>query len=286
MQSIKIKIFTRSANIELYTYSQKLIECNYPKVRLCNTTADGYFYKMLSDIDCDVAINIDEDAFLTDQDALLDLVKYVVENDIANVGMPDGGMLYVRAFNPIITNPFFNILNLKLIREKFSLEEVMTFDYLKHKQELITRFPKQLLAFNENSFDCSDYEPFYPFFFWLAYNFKILYLRGEEHNDGISTILHNHENKPFLYHSWWSRVYDTDKFHRERIKSLISEVYTIRNKQFTISNSILLWRRGERYWQYFWNFGAGAWINRPIKKSPIHYLRRLKERISTNRRLL
>ena len=119
MNSSRIKIFTRSANIELYSYSKKLTGNKYPKVRLCNTTADGYFYEMLSDLECDVAINIDEDAFLIDEDALMDLVNYVVENNYANAGMPDGGMLQVRAFNPIITNPFFNVLNLKLFARNF-----------------------------------------------------------------------------------------------------------------------------------------------------------------------
>ena len=69
MHSLKIKIFTRSANIELYSYSKKLTGKKFPKVRLCNTTADGYFYEMLSDQDCDIAINIDEDAFLVNEEA-------------------------------------------------------------------------------------------------------------------------------------------------------------------------------------------------------------------------
>jgi hypothetical protein len=70
MNSLKVKIFTRSANIELYTYSKRTTGNKSPKVRLCNTTADGYFYQMLSDLDCDIAINIDEDAFLVDEAAL------------------------------------------------------------------------------------------------------------------------------------------------------------------------------------------------------------------------
>ena len=65
-------------------------------------------------------------------------------------------------------------------------------------------------AYTATGFDYDNYEPFYPFFFWLAHNFKTLYLHGVEHSDGISTILHNHDGKPFLYHSWWSRVYNTD----------------------------------------------------------------------------
>ena len=275
MQSIKIKIFTRSANIELYTYSQKLIECNYPKVRLCNTTADGYFYKMLSDIDCDVAINIDEDAFVIDKVALYSLVDYVIKNNYANAGMPDGGMLQVRAFNPIITNPYFNVLNLKLIREKFSIEKIQQFNYATHKEELVSKFPKEILAFDKGAFDCEDYEPYYPFFFWLAFNFKTLYLRGIEHKDGISTILHNQNGEPFLYHSWWSRVYDSDSYHHDRIKNLISEAYEIQNLRYKLSIYVKFKRCIERYWTYFWQCGIGAWVVRHIRKSPKHYINKI-----------
>lgn len=283
-KSLKIKIFTRSANIELYTYSKKLTGNKFPKVRLCNTTADGYFYEMLSDLECDVAINIDEDAFSIDEDALMDLVNYVVENNYVNAGMPDGGMLQVRAFNPIITNPFFNVLNLKLIREKFSLEEIQNFDYAAHKDELINNFPSELLAFENNGFNYDNYEPFYPFFFWLAQNFKTLYLHGVEHSDGISTILHNHDGKPFLYHSWWSRVYNTDSYHHKRIQALIHEAYALQGIPCKKSCVILLarkiefaWQNFKVDWEHFWILGKGAWLYRHIKKSPMHYIRRTKE---------
>ena len=284
MNSLKIKIFTRSANSELYTYSKRTTGNKFPKVRLCNTTADGYFYQMLSDLDCDIAINIDEDAFLVDEAALLDLVDYVIQNGYANAAMPDGGMLQVRAFNPVVTNPYFNVFNLKMIREKFSLEEIQNFDYKAHKEELIDKFPKELLNFENNGFDYDDYEPFYNFFFWLAYNFKTLYLVGTEHSDGISTVLHNHEGKPFLYHSWWSRVYNTDKFHHQRIQNLITEAYSLQGKVFKPLWWVVLLRKIEFAWQnfkikwnHFWILGKGAWFYRHIKKSPMHYIRRMKE---------
>lgn len=286
MNTLKIKIYTRSANIELYKYSKELVENNYPKVRLCNTTADGYFYRMLSDFDCDIAINIDEDAFLVDETALQELVDYVVENNYANAAMPDGGMLQVRAFNPIITNPFFNILNLKLIREKFTLEEIQSFDYIKNKAELIAKFPKELLSFENNGFDYDNYEPFYKFFFWIAYNFKTLYLVGTEHADGISTILHNHQGKPMVYHSWWSREYNTNSFQYQRIQKLIAEAYALRGIQFKPLMWVVVLRKIEFAWQnfkvawvYFWILGKGAWLYRHIRKSPMHYVRRLKEMI-------
>ena len=117
-KKIRIKIFTRSFSLELYTLSRTLYEgLEIPIVRLTDKSADGYFFSILKDTECDVAINIDEDAFLINPDALLELVNFVVEHNYANVGCPDGGMA-LRIFNPIITNPFFNVFNLKLIRTK------------------------------------------------------------------------------------------------------------------------------------------------------------------------
>ena len=117
-KKIRIKIFTRSFSLELYTLSRTLYEgLEIPIVRLTDKTADGYFFSILNDMECDVAINIDEDAFLINPDALLELVDFVVEHNYANAGCPDGGMA-LRIFNSIITNPFSNIFNIKLIRTK------------------------------------------------------------------------------------------------------------------------------------------------------------------------
>ena len=92
---LKIKVFTRSLNCELYHYSQKTLHCKYPQVRRLATTADGYLYDMVADTSCDIAINIDDDAFVTNEKALEDLVEYVIQNDIACCGMPDGGLTSV-----------------------------------------------------------------------------------------------------------------------------------------------------------------------------------------------
>ena len=120
LQDYRIKIFTRSMNYELYCYSQHLITLPFERIRLTNTTADGYLYKIMEWDDCDIAINIDEDAFVLDEKIILDLVEYVIDNDYANAGMADGCEVSIRRQNPIVTNPFFNVFNLKLIRTKYN----------------------------------------------------------------------------------------------------------------------------------------------------------------------
>ena len=241
-KKIRIKIFTRSFSLELYSLSRTLYEgLEIPIVRLTDKSADGYFFSILKDTECDVAINIDEDAFLINPDALLELVNFVVEHNYANVGCPDGGMA-LRIFNPIITNPFFNVFNLELIRTKFiSKKDVQAFHYESVKQEMKSQFPMDMLQSTYN-FDLLDYEPYYPFFFWLAYNFRTYYLPSQKHQDGISTILYNHQNQPICYHAWMARFYSMSSFvvrfiqkgagkQKLRIDNLIRESYAVRGVQ-------------------------------------------------------
>ena len=111
ISSLRIKFFCRSFDLRLYLLSKGLYESlGYECVRLTDQSADGYFYTMLKDNSCDIAINVDEDCFITNPDAVFSLVEYVIENGIANAGCPDGGGAVPRGANPIVTNPFFNIL--------------------------------------------------------------------------------------------------------------------------------------------------------------------------------
>ena len=94
MPAPRIKIYTRSFDLKLYRLAKGLFEGlrdaggnPIPCVRLTDQSADGYFYTMLRDRDCDVAVNIDEDAFLVDPQAALDLVGVLLEGGYANIVM-------------------------------------------------------------------------------------------------------------------------------------------------------------------------------------------------------
>ncbi len=212
---MKVKIFTRSFDLRLYRNASRLFDgigC-VAVVRLTDKTADGYFYSMLADEDCDIAVNIDEDAFITDPAAVNDLVVLMLREGYANIGCPDAGEGLPRSGNPKVTNPFFNILNLSLIRSKFDRSA--------------------LKAYTEH------YEPYYPFFLWLADNFKTLYLPARRHPDGTTTVLMDPQGRTICMHSWYARFYSMPDFivrrvqkdqgmQKQRIDSLIREVYTIR----------------------------------------------------------
>lgn len=240
MKDVRIKIFCRSFDLKLYQLSKGLYESwGFPCVRLTDQTADGYFYTMLKDTECDIAINVDEDCFITNKEAVLSLVEYVVENGIANAGCPDGGSWVPRGANPLVTNPFFNVFNLNLIREKFSKMAVCDFTYTAHKKEMMAVYPKNMLyAERKWNFDWIDYEPYYPFFLWQAYATKTLYLPNKRHEDGWTTILYNLNGEEMCRHTWFARFYSVPAFvvrhwqpsagaQQERINHIIDEAYAM-----------------------------------------------------------
>jgi len=107
-------------------------------------------------------------------------------------------------------------MNVAKIKKEFSLEEIIK-NYSSHNVEY-EKFAPQNLKNNRYAFDY--YEPYNPFFVWLTTNFKTLFLDASIHADGISTVLHDHVGEPFLYHSWFSRLYGKDIKHTERIENL------------------------------------------------------------------
>jgi hypothetical protein len=214
LSTFKIAVFTRSMNYSLYKLSDETILLPFKHYRLTYTTAQGYLDKII-EYDVDYAINIDEDAFVTNNDALFDLLKYCIKEKIVNCGFRDGGVLPIRFGNPLVTNPFFNILDVKTIRKNYSKSEINNF--FKKEIDYDSLIPKNLPFEYKIS---NNYEPFYPFFLWLNTNFKVLYLDAKQHDDNFSTILFNHKGQEMIFHSWFSRAYGVDQFHTNRINNL------------------------------------------------------------------
>ncbi len=225
----KIKIYCRSFSPELYRLSKALYPKGVETVRLTDRTADGYFYAMLRDRECDIAINIDEDAFVTDPEAVMALAMRVWEDGWANAGTSDCGPGCPRSHNPIVTNPFFNILNLRLIREKYQGPgQIRAFDYHPVREQMKAAFLEQVHEPLNGDFGIYDFEPYYSFYLWLAYNFKILYLPSRRHSDGMSTILSDGSGHDLCLHSWMARKYKVQMDQTYRIDSLINEAYGLR----------------------------------------------------------
>lgn len=214
----KIKFFTRSFDLKLYRLSNTLYQGAVyndeivPCVRLTDQSADGYFYTMLKDKECDIAINVDEDAFITDLDAVMNLVALMEKEGYANIGYSDGEAATTHR-DKTVTNPFFNILNLKLLRTKFNKPQIVR--------------------------NLSDAEPYYAFFRWMASQFKTLYLPCEKYKDGITTVAKDLSGNTICLHTWFSRFYSTPSFivkriepsqgmQKKRIDEVIADAYSIR----------------------------------------------------------
>ena len=212
----RIKVYTRSMNDVLYHKSMALCSLPYEKVRLRNTSADGYLYQVIADTEADWVVNIDEDAFISNIDALQRLIGYCMENDYVNCGMPDGGVVHLRDGNPLVTNPYLNILNTKAIREQFDISKL-------NESPNQARFTQTDLLVGAHDFSATNVEPYYPLFIWMSNHFKTLYLKATNHPDGESTVLYNHLGEEVLIHTWYSRFYNRAPFHTRRINNAFKE---------------------------------------------------------------
>lgn len=216
-----VKVYTRSMNPILYRKAMALCDLSYEKVHLMGTNADSYLFKVIQDADADWVVNIDEDAFISNREALESLLEYCIENNYVNCGMPDGGVVHLRDGNPLVTNPFFNILNVKTIREQFDIGKLC-------EAPDSSRFTEKSLLVGSYDFCNTCEEPYYPFFIWMSNHFKTLYLKATDHADGESTVLYNHHDEPFLIHTWYSRCYNRDSFHTNRIDNAYREACHLR----------------------------------------------------------
>ena len=212
-------------NDVLYHKAMALCDLPYKKVRLMGTSADGYLYQLIADTEAEWVINIDEDAFVCDLDAMKRLIDYCIENGYDNCGMPDGGVVHLRDGNPLVTNPYFNILNTKALREQFNADSLK-------ETPCRSQFTQTDLLVGAHDFEATDVEPYYPFFIWTSNHFKTLYLKATNHPDGESTVLYNHIGEPFLIHTWYSRLYNRDIFHTRRIDNAFREACSKQNVRY------------------------------------------------------
>lgn len=248
LDGLNIQIYTRSCNDQLFQMSGKTIDLPYPKKKLKFTTGGGYFYEIMKTSDADIVINIDEDAFITDNDELKSLLEYFVENKYVNCGVADGGVIPVRVHNPISINPFFNIMDLRVLRKEFSLDTMQKFEKFDPELKKLTNTEQM-----KSKYEYDMYEPYYPFFMWIRKNYKVLDMNATTLDDGFTTVLMSQNNKPLLYHTWWSRSYGLDSYHTERINGIIKQCgvdpsnYKI-DKWENFENKVIF-RWMKRYWK-------------------------------------
>ena len=204
---------SRTCNSELFQKSQSRIP--HPIIPVRNTSAEGYLSYVLFALhtSADWLVNIDEDAFTIDHNRITKLIRYMEANNYDAAGLPDGGYLPIRFHNPLVLNPFFNVFNLRKIRN------INNPNFNPMSDDLICKAPVNLTT----PYAYDNFEPFYPTFFALhrgGANF--LYLSGKTHDDGTSTVLYDHLGQPMLTHTWYARLYHEPE-NKKRIDARFME---------------------------------------------------------------
>lgn len=219
---MKIQVFTRSQNNELYEMMRSFIPEDVECVKCTGFDkwweAADFIHHVVKTAE-EWAIILDEDAFVTDWGRLMSIVDWMdfMGRDIA--GHPDAGVIPHRNHSFLHLNPFFNIINTVSFREEMERQHITkeTINLCGYSPAMEDLRP----AWLHTSGNHNNTEPFAGFYYWAATFTKPVFLKAHTYTDGISTIsLDLIDEKPFLYHSWYSREFNTNPSQRERILSL------------------------------------------------------------------
>ena len=217
MTPISITTYTRSCNAELYNRMIETLDVPGAKVRCTgmDKTQDAinYLHFILNDCTTDWLLNIDEDLVVLDNTQIPKIVECMDTNFIV-CGLPDGGVP-LRAHNPIVPNPFFNIFDMRVIRPLLKITPRVVID------AWVCREPKARTPWHliDDKYVHDRYECFYGLFFWLLSIGHCYYFKSRFQESTQSTILiHDTE---FLHHAWYSRKYGKDPHHTQRIRRVM-----------------------------------------------------------------
>lgn len=212
---ISITFFTRSMNDDLFQRCSSLVPNEFEHKQIKDEKAFDYFLAIMRRCNTTWAVNIDEDAYISDFNELLNLIEFLDDEGYDFAGVPDGGVCH-RRFNPLIHNAFFNILNIKSIKESFGRVRKSKFvgrysDEWKEIYEKFIPFKHKKLRYLKNK------EPYYKFFWSLYSNdlkpyFMNAYEPGQinQQEDIDTTVVLSHREKPFLYHAWYARLFSSE----------------------------------------------------------------------------
>lgn len=106
--------------------------------------------------------------------ACASFLEFFLDHHYVNCGMPDGGVVETKQDNPLVTNAFFNILDLRIIRRNFSMK--LLADYRVWKPEWETLIPAHMMR---TPYRFWMYEPYYPFsVIWPSISRRSIWMPG------------------------------------------------------------------------------------------------------------
>lgn len=169
-------------------------------------------YRRFNYTDCDICVGIDEDCFISNPRAILDISKYMVTNWIPFIAMNE--LSGVSGHRKGVPNAIEADYNSFLMFTQPKLIGVLP------DRETIVRecYPNKWI------------EPYWSIFRYLdRQGIEGRAFNGYTHEDKISTIL-TWEEKPFALHTWYARDYNRMKIdpgqlnHRQRINDRYGEI--------------------------------------------------------------
>jgi hypothetical protein len=215
-----IVVKTRSCNPDLYQKMRKFIPEHIECIRYDDyrewTDASRFLYDCIDNSD-DIVVVVDDDCFITDWGVVEQIVKDVVDNEYAFAGMPDGGVIKHRTNSWVVANPFFLVLNCKLIKQGKNYIDRYSADRFGYN-EIVHEL--KMPDFINVGYRNLDDEIFNGLFYYLASTMKPLYIKGRIIIDDIATTL-TYNDKDFLIHTWYSREYSAYDSVRERIDNIL-----------------------------------------------------------------
>lgn len=223
-----MKTYTRFNNKELFDKAQSL--CPFPIIKGVGfdywTDAARYLEWLIMQGD-DYAMNIDQDCFITDESVLLELIADFRNGGYTHAGISDGGCLSGRNnISWAVMNPFFNLFAPTEIQD---LEMPSPFMSDIHEYGFRPDFNYNKPAFIPE-YERSMWEPFNGFFNWLFMYGRPMWLHGDLHEDGISTVI-KYKGRPFAIHTWYSREYNHVPEQRKRIDARFEEAKRLKEKR-------------------------------------------------------
>lgn len=191
----------------------------------------------------------DEDVVFANVSAFYSLVKFMEKKSIDVCGIRDGGMLSWRDKNPYLINPFFSIYRFDKITEIFNYSKIISQPKISENE-----FNDDLTKLKFDYDKLSNFEEYYCFILWLRRaNFNFHFLKAESNlfeNDLETTTVYNQKDELILYHTWYARTYEKNKFHTKRINEILEkgvfidgeqnrEIKVLSNHRFNLTQNLL-----------------------------------------------
>ncbi|WP_458233041.1 glycosyltransferase family 2 protein [Roseateles sp. P5_E8] len=208
-----------SMNEELYRRALEFIPASWPHIVKDGNPTRHFDELRGLDIKTRWALNIDEDAFLIDPAAVLELIRRMEREGYDTAGIQDGSS-HLRQHNPTIFNPFFFVFNV----EKLQASTKSCVDPAAESQRYA-----HLVRFNNGPAQFDNFEPYYPFFVDLLHcGLRPLYLPNREFSEfpadgtnlGKPSVVMDDAGRELCVHSWYSRLYH-EPIVRQRIQHCV-----------------------------------------------------------------